>query len=482
MAEMTGGMTLALDKVPEVDLERLPEMGLDKLPDDTSISSSEQSEETRERSLFHEQIMRFLSSFNGHFIIVIFLSKEIALSLNESDNSRFEFLDTYIYLASILFLCFVFTFAESDKKHSNKKPSLLEKVHILCRVKAEHQHGSTFFLSGIFLFGITTMVFSGIQVAKNLQLLLLHDPCEGPVVTSFVNPILNLLYTFMQMYFIFTNAGSNFVTKKSLMRLGLTHIISNNICVFMSALLSSTIHTIDAVSKSQENKPETADGNATCQQTYLMNIEKNLSHYLLPAVIEFGILSMYVLFSMRKHVGVVPDYSIKIHTREYFTKKNTAGSKKGGFFGLIIFVIALINTIILLMTDKDTSYQEYQIEVPQIIVLLLCIIFTFVGFFKIQRLDIVKRDETNKVEGNLILRVALCGSYMLAALMMIASFVSHTGVDMALSSLVGILSIVQLTQQIFFMYDITCRRLVIPKNSDPVSRISSHLEHLLFKT
>ena len=456
----------------------MAEIDLDTLHDETSVSSSVDSVKKKERSLFHEQMMRFLCSVYGQFIIVIFVSTEIALSLYETDNSHFEFLYTYIYLVSIIFFSCVFVCVENEKQSSSeeRKYKIIPKFNILHRVMAEEQHGSTFFLSGIFLFGIATMVYSGIQVAKNLQLLLLDDPCEGTVVHSVINPILNLIYTFMQMYFIFTNAGLNFTTRKTLMRFGLTHIISTNICVFMSALLYETIHTIDAVSKynnhehtnldSIESHEQGHDNITACQETYLLKIEKKLSHYLLPCVIEFGILSMYVLLSMRKHIGVEPKNPDHVH-RKGFNKMNTIGAKKGLFFGLILFVMALINIIILLMSG--VKYSGYAIEIPQIILLLLCIISTFVGFFKIQKLQIVNKGKSEEVEGNLMLRVALCGSYMLAALMVIASFLSVSGVYMVLASMVGILSIVQLTQQIFFMYDITCRRLLPPTDHTSVS-------------
>jgi len=442
----------------------------------TDYSASETSAEKKDRSIFHEQMITFLCSVYGQFVIVIFVAADIASiisRLNGNNKTQFEWLYTYIYLMGIIFLAYVFLFVRNER---GSQEGVVDSCKLLYRVYNNHSHSSLFFLSGIFMFGLASIIYSGISIAKNIQMLLISR-CAGMVNSGVLtNQVLNLIYIFLLMYFIFSNYRKNFVTGKTLMKFGLTHIISTNICMFMGALMRETLSAIKAVEKEKAYLDSEINGSAedsvedlgnstmsVCELEHLSKIEYKISHYLLPAVIEFGILSSFVLFSMKSKIGHIPKVP-KIPSQHRLRPFDMIGSRKGFFCGLLVFVMALVNIVMFLMIGKD--YDSYQMEIPHICILILCIVSTFIGFFRIQSLKIVFKGPDHEVSGNILLRISLCGAYLLYMLMVVAGFLSQYSPGMILTTLVGILNIVQLTQQIFFMYDITYRTLDIPEGQE----------------
>jgi len=337
----------------------------------------------------------------------------------------------------------------------------------LHRVRSKRSHSSLFFLGGIFCFGLAAMIYYGITLGKDVKVLMFYCG-SGVVVVDLINQFLVIGFIFMQTYFIFCNYHMNFVTSKSLMRMGVQHVISTNICMTLGALMQETLHTVHKVHDHDEEPDYTSNAtdytsNATesvCDITYyLTKTELKIAHYLLPAVIEHGILSTYVLYSIKGHIGKIPEIA-EHHHKSLRKKFDLIGSKKGFSSGLLVFIMAFVNIILFLMVGED--YESNQMEIPHIIILLLMIISTFIGFYRIKNLRIQDHGATHEVTDNVLLRLALCGAYLFYVLMIVAGFLSDSSVDMILTSTVGILNIVQLTQQIFFMYDITYRILDYP--------------------
>ena len=452
----------------------------------------------KEKSIFHEQMISFFCSVYGQFVIIIFIAADLALALYGETNSYFQWLYTYIYLISILFFVYVCIFVTDKKKEkeveadesSSSETSYIfqflpqdiaEQLSSCCkqfctklyRVHSAKSHSSMFFLGGIFMFGIAGMIYSGIILAKDISMIN-HGCPEGVLTVHMINEVLAITFIFMQTYFIFTNYHMNFVSSKSFVRFGITHVVSTNICMTLGALMQETMHAIHKVNghdhddhhgddHDYQNITTVAYSNHSegCDLQYLEKIEHKIAHYLLPTVIEHGILSTYVLWSIKSKIGRFPKESAH-HHHSNRKKFSLIGSRKGFACGMLIFIMAFVNIVLFLMIGKD--YDAYQMEIPHIVILIICIISTFIGFYRINHLRIIESDHGSQkeVSNNILLRLSLCGAYLFYVLMIVAGFLSDSGNDMILTSTVGVLNVVQLTQQIFFMYDITYRVLDPP--------------------
>lgn len=342
----------------------------------------------KERSLFYEQMIGFFCSVYGQFVIIIFIAADLASVLYREDKYvNFSWLYTYIYLVSILFFIYVCIFVTDKKKEDSQVCSyfqflpteIAEQLSQYCiklyRVTSAKSHSSMFFLGGIFMFGIAGMIFFGVVLAIDISML--KGGCSDQVLTvDMVNKVLMIIFIFMQTYFIFSNYHMNFISSTSFVRFGVTHVISTNICMTLWALMRETIHTIHNVNGHHDHEEQDHSNTTShledCNLLYLNKFENKVAHYLLPTVIEHGILSTYVLWSIKSKIGKIPLPSIQHHHHSLRKKFSLIGSRKGFSCGLLIFIMAFVNIVLFLMIGKD--YDAYQMEIPHIVILIICII------------------------------------------------------------------------------------------------------------
>ncbi|GIY73817.1 proton channel OtopLc [Caerostris extrusa] len=94
----------------------------------------------------------------------------------------------------------------------------------------DKSHGSLFLRIGAIAFGLGTMVYNGLEFGSFFEV-----PPTSLCYNIFLglNPILQMIFTFAQMYFIFVNARLNIQKFKVVARFGLMHIIATNLCVWI---------------------------------------------------------------------------------------------------------------------------------------------------------------------------------------------------------------------------------------------------------
>ncbi|XP_011568585.3 proton channel OtopLc isoform X8 [Plutella xylostella] len=105
----------------------------------------------------------------------------------------------------------------------------------------DHSHGSFFLRIGAIAFGLGTMVYNGLEFGTFFELPL-DSPCY--LILKGVNPVLQMVFTFMQMYFIFMNSRLNIHRFKVIARFGLMHVVATNICVWIRTLVLESLKEI----------------------------------------------------------------------------------------------------------------------------------------------------------------------------------------------------------------------------------------------
>ncbi|XP_014483556.1 PREDICTED: uncharacterized protein LOC106749032 isoform X3 [Dinoponera quadriceps] len=199
---------------------------------------------------------------------------------------------TYLYGMSILFLLYVFCFLlqesaccargsdtppppprppkagwvpkepkdklkKKDKKEKDQKPPKNKKetqdaadveagvaTRALRKRKTsqnDHSHGSFFLRIGAIAFGLGTMVYNGLEFGAFFEV-----PPTSPCyqILQGVNPVLQMIFTFMQMYFIFMNSRLNIHRFKVIARFGLMHVVATNLCVWIRTLVLESLKEI----------------------------------------------------------------------------------------------------------------------------------------------------------------------------------------------------------------------------------------------
>ncbi|XP_055910098.1 proton channel OtopLc isoform X4 [Eupeodes corollae] len=212
---------------------------------------------------------------------------------------------TYLYGASILFLLYVFCFLlqestccnggskpksppkeKKSKKQKQKKPDPADskdgkgnkdsgkggkpspfqdsQAEVEAAVtpknvrkrKTTHSdptHGSFFLRVGAIAFGLGAMIYIGLEFGSFFEIPF-ESPCHHILIG--VNPLLQMVFTFMQMYFIFMNARLNIHRFKVIARFGLMHVVATNICVWIRTMVKESLHEITIYHQRRGLTPE----------------------------------------------------------------------------------------------------------------------------------------------------------------------------------------------------------------------------------
>lgn len=116
-------------------------------------------------------------------------------------------------------------------------------------------------------FGLGTMIWTGLEIGTFFEIPL-TSPCHQ--ILRGVNPLLQMIFTFMQMYFIFMNSRVilNIHRFKVIARFGLMHVVATNICVWIRTLVMETLKEITIYYRKRVNTPE--------QNVFLESLRQNI--------------------------------------------------------------------------------------------------------------------------------------------------------------------------------------------------------------
>ncbi|XP_017870459.1 PREDICTED: uncharacterized protein LOC108618807 isoform X12 [Drosophila arizonae] len=114
-------------------------------------------------------------------------------------------------------------------------------------------HGSFFLRVGAIAFGLGAMIYIGLEFGSFFEIPF-DSPCHHILIG--VNPLLQMIFTFMQMYFIFMNARLNIHRFKVIARFGLMHVVATNICVWIRTLVKESLLEITIYHQKREADPD----------------------------------------------------------------------------------------------------------------------------------------------------------------------------------------------------------------------------------
>jgi hypothetical protein len=145
----------------------------------------------------------------------------------------------------------------------------------------DHSHGSFFLRIGAIAFGLGTMIYNGLEFGTFFEVPF-TSPCY--MILRGVNPVLQMIFTFMQMYFIFMNSRLNIHRFKVIARFGLMHVVATNICVWIRTLVLEYLKEITIYHKDEFN--ETIELSDSIRMHNLRNANTVLgNHVAVPDVI-----------------------------------------------------------------------------------------------------------------------------------------------------------------------------------------------------
>lgn len=357
----------------------------------------------------------------------------------------------------------------------------------------DRSHGSLFLRIGAIAFGLGTMVYNGLEFGSFFEIPP-TSPCYSVLLG--INPVLQMVFTFAQMYFIFMNARLNIHKFKVVARFGLMHVVATNICVWIRTLGKETLQEINEhhlrngrgstleelilpfrVQRSrlpQDNVTENLT-NPCEKQDIMGTIVSDSSPFLYPFIVEYSLISAAVLYVMWKNIGKDPVYHVesghddgisRTSSLQAGAKVNCTGSSKGLFFGLLVLVcstICLIVFFVLIQHERYSMLAIYLSDLSHCGIKVLTIGAISIGFFRIRSLRFHpdRKDHLRSI----LLSVAAFGLYVYAMFGIIAgSLLPKDHIPNLLVMVTSILTIVQVTMQSLFIADITCRMTYLPEH------------------
>lgn len=196
-----------------------------------------------------------LSSMYGRLVVLI----SVAFCVTEMTDTTIMPLTyqgtfmMYLYVVSIVTILGIYGSVIADSLHtvtSSKQnltasgdPDLislasfgtLKRAHIS---PANVSRSSFYLRVGALVFGVGTLVFNGLEIAMHITSG--TGDCSGQM--AFAHPILQAIFTFLQMHFMFVN--SEVVVEKfgTLARFGLIHLMATNLSVWFRIIIWDSAH------------------------------------------------------------------------------------------------------------------------------------------------------------------------------------------------------------------------------------------------
>lgn len=112
--------------------------------------------------------------------------------------------------------------------------------HTHRRNKGTH-FGSFYLRMGCVAFGVGSMIYSGLEFGQYFELKS-DSKCHNYMMA--LTPSVRMVFTFMQMYFIFLSSRMALFKESLSSQFGLMHMIGTNLCVWFNVLVQETKHEI----------------------------------------------------------------------------------------------------------------------------------------------------------------------------------------------------------------------------------------------
>ena len=122
-----------------------------------------------------------------------------------------------------------------------ERPDTTEMVVKLMTSESEKSHGGIMMRLGAIGFGLGTLIYAGLEFVHFFET---PFHCNNWDVMSAVNPVLQMIFTFMQMYYLFMHCKLNINKNKIIAKFGLMHLIATNGCIWINTLMKESMNEI----------------------------------------------------------------------------------------------------------------------------------------------------------------------------------------------------------------------------------------------
>ena len=352
----------------------------------------------------------------------------------------------------------------SDEKN---QPEMLVK---LMTSESEKSHGSLMLRIGAIAFGLGTLIYTGLEFVHFFEI---PYGCNAWHILSGINPVLHMIFTFMQMYYLFMHSRLNINKNKIIAKFGLMHLIATNCCIWMRTLVKESVREIteskefdDLVSEDTKKRFvwqhvnfTGTDGEECKKVDILGNTIENSSVYLFPFIIEFSMIGAHIIYNMWKNVGNHPTFAMVGENetkkdRKVYHRLDWSGSDVGLFIGLLALVTLTITLILYFSLVSQEEYHLIAVLIINItdtaINIFMCVAIV-IGFVQVRNLRFVQAEN----EHDVLLIIGASGIFLYASYTIIAGYLSKDAFEpTSLVIINGVVELVQVNLQLLFIADL----------------------------
>ncbi|ESO83219.1 hypothetical protein LOTGIDRAFT_93565, partial [Lottia gigantea] len=395
----------------------------------------------------------------------------------------------YLYISSIFFLIYVYVYllhspnASTTSFRTRKRRVAFDETN-------NHHTGSFYLRLGALAFGVGSMIHSGLNFGHYFEIHHQGDPCSELVQA--VKPLIHLIFTFAQLYFVFQNSKVHLPyicmcihRYRSLARFGLMHMSGTNICVWVRGIVVETLQVIRKSERQktakylQENPLLDANNNSiansnlakdrydllpelACHWDAMMGrIVDRASDYLYPCTIEYSLICAAILYIMWRNVGYgkSPRREKSVSDDEYdgdsmrTTRMSVdcTGSSRGLFLGILMFVVGVVSLVAFYVLVNQDHLQTEATLLGHISESFMYLVSMVAVIFAASRMkDLHYSRKRGGLEQTLII-FALFGLFIFGMFSIVAAMFFIYTLDGVLTIITNFLMIIQAAMQAVFM-------------------------------
>lgn len=422
----------------------------------------------------------------------------------------------YLYGVSIVFLIYAFTIHSSSIKDMGrlfsvfrccKKPQNVDddvednnsdKVS-MGFASDSRNYGSFYLRVGAVVFGIGSMIYSGLEFIQFLEI-----KTECWIAMAVVSPCFQLMFTFMQLYFIFINSRMTFHRHQAVGHMGLMHLLATNLCVWLHSVIAEAEHEIlhrhdymsqvpfagvknytmdnnvdddcpyfsdsDEIQEVQEiHRVKRSPPNnlpLTCRESNIFTeLIQDLSPFLFPCKIEYSLICAAICYIMWKHAGQKrlrhpSDSILDLPYRKHQYNVDCSHATKGLFSGIMLLVMSIISVILFFVLVNKEENRILAIElayVSELVLFVLTTIAVIVAMNSIRRFRRARHRKNVELDGILLI-MGQIGIYFFSVFSIVAAHRTHAIEFVNLFIIVtSIGRLLQATMQTMFILDASQR-------------------------
>ncbi|XP_068627783.1 proton channel OtopLc-like [Battus philenor] len=392
-----------------------------------------------------ESMTVVLSAFYAKLLIVLGLALPVTSTIQNELSTNFtsDIFTIYLYIASMLFLGYIFYHLNRAKKNKEDK---LKRT----------RYGSFYLHMGVAGFCVGSIIYSCLQIAEYFDL---TGDCKLIIVA--LKPTLRILFLVAQTVFIFSYTDILDPMRGVVIdRFGLMHLIATNVCEWLNVIIQETRDDImvvaynnppfirytafkepskNLVTKTLGDHGIIPENNTLGMETWRCNVSniitpliRTVNPYLRPCGVEYSLLCSIIIVVIWNDICTVPGSksytdvnSNGIYNKE--VKQCCARVKSNNHFsvdcgsahkGLFMGIAVLAGTIVSLMlfnglfqNDKHIELALLQINIWETVLFVLMTIGSGACIQRMRLLKLRKISLTMPLEHALLL-VTQCGVYV----------------------------------------------------------------------